>query len=107
MRVTAEPLQPEPRYVLLDPDLLRKLMERTGAGHSISGRELARRVGVPHGTIDNLLNGNIKSQPYDVAHGICRTVGVDVLILWNPAGRAVPIETDGVDDVTPHVAVSA
>jgi transcriptional regulator with XRE-family HTH domain len=107
MRVTPEPLQPEPRYVLLDPDLLRRLMERTGTGHSISGRELARRVGVPHGTIDNLLNGNIKSQPYDVAHLICRTIGVDVPILFNPAGRAVPIETDGVDDVTPHVAMSA
>lgn len=106
MRVTPEPVQPEPRYVLLDPDLLRRLMERTGAGHSISGRELARRVGVPHGTIDNLLNGNIKSQPYDVAYGICRTVGVDILILWNPAGRAMPVDVGDTDSFTPH-AVSA
>lgn len=82
-------------------------MERTGAGHSISGRELARRVGVPHGTIDGLLNGNIRSQPSDAAHGICRTVGVDILILFTPAGRAVPITTDGVDDVTLREAVSA
>jgi transcriptional regulator with XRE-family HTH domain len=82
-------------------------MERTGTGHSISGRELARRVGVPHGTIDNLLNGNIKSQPYDVAHLICRTIGVDVPILFNPAGRAVPIEGEGADDVTPRTAVPA
>ncbi|MEV8032223.1 helix-turn-helix transcriptional regulator [Streptomyces sp. NPDC086182] len=104
--MTPEPLQPEPRYVLLDPDLLRRLMERTGTGHSISGRELARRVGVPHGTIDNLLNGNIKTQPADVAHGICRTIGVDALILWAPAGRAVSVESEGVDDVAPQAAVA-
>ena len=107
MRVTPEPLQPEPRYVLLDPALLRRLMERTGTGHSISGRELARRVGVPHGTIDGLLNGGIRSQPSDVAHGICRVIGVDVPILFNPAGRAVPITADVVDDTEPQQAVSA
>lgn len=104
--MTPEPLQPEPRYVLLDAGLLRRLMERTGTGHSISGRELARRVGVPHGTIDGLLNGNIRSQPCDVAHLICRTIGVDVPILFNPAGRAVSVEADGVDDVQPQ-AISA
>lgn len=103
--MTPEPLQPEPRHVLLDPDLLRRLMERTGTGHSISGRELARRVGVPHGTIDALLNGNIKSQPADVAHSICRTIGVDLLILWAPAGRAVPAEDAG--DITPRSTVAA
>lgn len=105
--MTPEPLTPEPRYVLLDPALLRRLMERTGAGHSISGRELARRVGVPHGTIDGLLNGNIRSQPSDAAHGICRTVGVDILILFTPAGRAVPVTTDGVGETEPQQAVSA
>jgi hypothetical protein len=104
--VTLEPLQPEPRYVLLDPDLMRRLMERTGTGHSISGRELARRVGVPHGTIDNLLNGNIRTQPSDVAHGISRIIGVDALILWAPAGRAVPVEAGDVEDATPRTAVA-
>jgi transcriptional regulator with XRE-family HTH domain len=107
MRVTPEPLQPEPRYVLLKPALLRELMERTGSGHSISGRELARRVGVPHGTIDNLLNGNIKSQPSEVAHHISRIIGVDALVLWAPAGRAVPVETDDADDIPPRTAVPA
>lgn len=82
-------------------------MERTGTGHSISGRELARRVGVPHGTIDGLLNGNIRSQPSDVAHAISRIIGVDVPILWNPAGRAVPVQADDVDDISPRTAVSA
>lgn len=105
--MTPEPAQPEPRYVLLDPDLLRRLMERTGTGHSISGRELARRVNVPHGTIDNLLNGNIKSQPSEVAHGICRTIGVDVLILWAPAGRSVPAGPDGVDTLTGRSVIAA
>lgn len=78
-------------------------MERTGTGHSISGRELARRVGVPHGTIDNLLNGNIRSQPYEVAHLISRIIGVDAPILWAAAGRAVPVEADDAND-TPHRA---
>jgi hypothetical protein len=82
-------------------------MERTGTGHSISGRELARRVNVPHGTIDGLLNRNIMSQPSDIAHGICRTIGVDVLILWAPAGRAVPVDANGVGDVTPQAAIPA
>jgi transcriptional regulator with XRE-family HTH domain len=82
-------------------------MERTGTGHSISGRELARRVGVPHGTIDNLLNGNIRSQPSESAHGICRTIGVDILILWAPAGRAVSVGSEDVGSVTSHAAVPA
>lgn len=93
--MTPEPHQTEPRLVLLDPDLLRRLMERTGTGHSISGRELARRVGVPHGTIDGLLNGTIKSQPYEIGTDICRIIGVDLLILWTPRGRAVPVDNAG------------
>lgn len=105
--MTPEPAQPEPRYVLLDPDLLRRLMKRTGTGHSISGRELARRVGVPNGTIDNLLNSVVKTQPSEVAHDICRTIGVDLLILWAPAGRAVPIATEDVGNITPRTAVPA
>ncbi|MCX5522270.1 XRE family transcriptional regulator [Streptomyces bobili] len=105
--MTPEPAQSEPRYVLLDPDLLRRLMERTGSGHSISGRALARRVEVPHGTIDGLLNGNIKSQPHEIACAISRWIGVDLLILWTPAGRAVPVGTDDVAALAqcPAVAV--
>ncbi|MFF9894909.1 helix-turn-helix domain-containing protein [Streptomyces longispororuber] len=84
-----------PRYRLLKPHLLRELMDRTGTGASISGRELAAMVGVPHGTIDALLNGHTKTQPAQVAKDICRVIGVDDLILWAPTGRAVPAE-DGV-----------
>lgn len=105
--MATEQLAPEPRYVLLDPDLLRRLMERTGSGHSISGRELARKVGVPHGTVDNLLNGNIKSQPHDVAHRISQEIGVDILVLWTPAGRAVPVESSDPGHLTIRAAVPA
>lgn len=79
-----------PRYRLVRPDLLRDLMERTGTGSSISGRELAAKVGVPHGTVDALLNGTTKTQPSNIANKIARVIGVDVLILWAPTGRAVP-----------------
>ena len=86
------PVAREPRYRLVSPDLLRTLMERTGTGASISGRELAAAVDVPHGTIDALLSGKTKTQPSSVAHHICRVIGVDLLILWAPTGRAVPAD---------------
>ncbi|MFF7259525.1 helix-turn-helix domain-containing protein [Streptomyces sp. NPDC008159] len=82
----------EPRYRLVKPDLMRLLMERTGTGAGISGRELADKVGIPHGTVDALLNGQTKTQPSSVAHRICAVIGVDLLILWAPTGRAVPAE---------------
>ncbi|MFI1723875.1 helix-turn-helix domain-containing protein [Streptomyces sp. NPDC020489] len=79
-----------PRYRLLRPHLMRELMERTGTGAPISGRELAAAVDVPSSTIDALLNGVTKTQPADVAERIVRVIGVDLLILWAPTGRAVP-----------------
>lgn len=91
-----------PRYRLLKPHLLRDIMERTGTGASISGRELAAIVGVPHGTIDALLNGHTKTQPEHVAKHICRVIGVDELILWAPTGRAVPA-----DDTVPDSSRTA
>jgi hypothetical protein len=89
----------EPRYRLVKPALLRELMERTGTGASVSGRELASRVNIPHGTVDALLSGQTKSQPASVAHEICAVIGVDLLILWAPTGRAVPV-----DDSSPAAA---
>jgi len=80
------------RYKLIRPDLLRTLMERTGTGCEISGRELAAAIPVPSSTIDALLNGHTKTQPDVVAHAICRVIGVDLLILWAPTGRAVPAD---------------
>lgn len=70
------------------------VMERTGTGAEISGRALADAVGIPHGTVDALLSGKTKTQPSSVAHRICRVVGVDLLILWAPTGRAVPVPSD-------------
>ncbi|MFF9215569.1 helix-turn-helix domain-containing protein [Streptomyces viridosporus] len=85
----------EPRYRLLKPHTLRDLMSRTGDGSEISGRELADQVGVPHGTIDGLLNGKTKTQPAHVAREICRVIGIDVGCLWAETGRKVPDEKTG------------
>lgn len=65
-------------------------MGRTGDGSEISGRALAEEVGVPHGTIEGLLNGKTKTQPQRVARAICRVIGVDVGCLWAETGRKVP-----------------
>ncbi|MEU6376755.1 helix-turn-helix transcriptional regulator [Streptomyces sp. NPDC046909] len=96
-----------PRYRLLKPHLLRELMERTGTGAAISGRELAAAVDVPSSTIDALLNGVTKTQPADVAERIVRVIGVDLLILWAPTGRAVPAPAEDQPMVTARAAVSA
>ncbi|MDT6983694.1 helix-turn-helix domain-containing protein [Streptomyces lusitanus] len=85
----------EPRYALLKPHTLRDLMGRTGDGSEISGRALAREVGVPHGTIEGLLNGKTTTQPASVARAICRVIGIDVGCLWAETGRKVPDETAG------------
>ncbi|MEV5368945.1 MULTISPECIES: helix-turn-helix domain-containing protein [Streptomyces] len=82
----------EPRYRLLKPHTLRDLMGRTGDGSEISGRALAREVGVPHGTIEGLLKGTTATQPAEVARKICRVIGVDVGCLWAETGRKVPDE---------------
>lgn len=82
----------EPRYLLVKPGLMRELMERTGTGAPVSGRELAAQVGIPHGTVDALLNGATKTQPAHVAHSIASAIGVDVLVLWAPTGRSVTAE---------------
>jgi hypothetical protein len=95
---------PAPRYRLLKPHLLRELMERTGTGASISGRELAAAVGVPSSTVDALLNGHTKTQPALTAEHICRVIGVDLLVLWAPTGRAVPADDE--QGAAPRTAVT-
>lgn len=94
-------MESESRYRLVKPALLRELMARTGTGCSVSTRELAAAVGVPHGTIDNLLRGIVRTQPARVAHDMARYIGVDLLILWAPTGRSVPPESE----LPRHVAV--
>lgn len=78
---------PETRYVLIRPELLRTLMERTYTGASISGRELAAAVGVPPSTINALLTGTTRSQPQWVVDAICHEVGIGPLCLWAPKAR--------------------
>ncbi|MFI0768565.1 helix-turn-helix domain-containing protein [Streptomyces sp. NPDC021218] len=77
-----------PMHKLLDPELMQRLMQRTGTGAKITIRELAEAVGVPHGTIGNLLTGEQASVPGDVADRITRAIGVDLLILFSPVGRS-------------------
>ncbi|TFE42472.1 XRE family transcriptional regulator [Streptomyces sp. ICN441] len=91
------------RYRLVSPTLLRALMERTGTGSSVSGRELATRVGVSHGLITNLLNGITKTTRAEVAERICQVIGVDLLILWEPTGRAIPAD-DAENQSSPAVS---
>lgn len=80
----------EPRYALLKPNTLRDLMTRTADGSEISGRALASAVGIPHGTVEALLNGKTRTQPAHVAREICRVIGIDVGCLWAETGRKVP-----------------
>ncbi|MGW8374291.1 helix-turn-helix transcriptional regulator [Streptomyces sp. ODS28] len=80
------------RYRLVSPDLLRRLMERTGTGSRISIRDLAAAAGVSHGTIHALVQGETRTAAPQVAHEVCRVIGVDLLILFTPTGRAVPAD---------------
>lgn len=82
----------ETRYILVRPEVLRALMERTGSGASMSGRELAAAVGVPSSTINALLTGTTRSQPESIARNICEAIGIDVLCLWAPRGRSARSE---------------
>lgn len=77
-----------PLYRLVDRELLRKLMERTSTGASVSIRQLGDAAGVPHQTIGNLLSGAQKSVPMDVAHAICDRIGCGVLMLFAPPRHA-------------------
>ncbi|WP_282696292.1 hypothetical protein [Streptomyces sp. CC208A] len=63
-------------------------MERTGTGAPLSIRGLATKAGVAHGTIGNLLTGEQESVIEPTAHAICGAIGVDLLILFAPEGRA-------------------
>lgn len=79
---------PDPIYRLVNPDLLRTLMQRTGTGSPVTIRELADASGVSHGTVHNLLTGKADKLTGDQAHAAAKRIGVDLLILWEPVGRA-------------------
>jgi transcriptional regulator with XRE-family HTH domain len=73
---------------LIDPELLRRLMQRTGTGRKINIRELADASGVSNGTIGGLLNGVQKTLPESKARRVAAVIGVDLGILFIPCERA-------------------
>jgi hypothetical protein len=75
---------------LVDPDLMRQLMKRTGDGAPVTIRDLAKACSAPHGTIGNLLTGSQKAVPAGTALAIANRLGVDLLVLFTPTGRTVP-----------------
>ncbi|MFC5720347.1 helix-turn-helix domain-containing protein [Streptomyces gamaensis] len=77
-----------PMYRLVDPGLLRTLMRRTGTGAPITVRGLAEAAGCSRSTVGNLLAEQQSSVPAVTAHAIAQGIGVDVLILFTPVGRA-------------------
>ncbi|THA56145.1 helix-turn-helix domain-containing protein [Streptomyces sp. A1136] len=80
--------QPIPLFRLVDRDLLATLMKRTGTGAAMSVRELAAEASVSRSTVGNLLAGGQESVLYPTACQIADAIGVDVLILFTPTGRA-------------------
>ncbi|MFF8409037.1 helix-turn-helix domain-containing protein [Streptomyces omiyaensis] len=90
-----------PRHRLVNPVLLKLLMERTGTGRAVSIRELAETARVPRSTIGNLLTGMRLEIDSRSAHRIAAAIGVDDNVLWIPAQRAAltvlgPAESDRV-----------
>ncbi|MFB6948925.1 helix-turn-helix domain-containing protein [Streptomyces niveus] len=74
-------------YRLEDPDLLRRLMQRTGDGRAVSIRGLAEAADVHHSTIGHLLTGQQERASENLAQAIADRVGVDLAILWIQDGR--------------------
>lgn len=76
--------------VLVDSDLLVRLMKRTGDGREVSVRELASAAGCHPSKIDHLRNGRRKRAVPEEAAAIAERLGVDLLVLWEHTGRTVP-----------------
>ncbi|MFH8797092.1 helix-turn-helix domain-containing protein [Streptomyces sp. NPDC017941] len=73
---------------LVDAQLLRMIMRRTGTGRAISVRALADAVGVSVGTIGGLRSGTQTLIPEDKARRIAAALGVDLDVLFIPCERA-------------------
>ncbi|MFJ4703205.1 XRE family transcriptional regulator [Streptomyces sp. NPDC088768] len=84
---------PDDRMRLVDPELLRRLMARTGNGREVSVRALAKSVGVHPAAIGFLRTGDRTTASRAVAVAIAQRIGVDELVLWEPLGRSVSEET--------------
>lgn len=75
-------------YRLVDINLFRQLMRRTGTGAPVTIRQLADAAGVPHGTVGNLLTGEQDSVPEPTAAALAQRVGVDLLVTFEPVCRS-------------------
>lgn len=82
------------QMLLVSPDLLVLLMQRTGDGRGITVRDLAAEVGVHPSKIGFLRTGTQSTAPRRVALAIARRLGVDELVLWAPTGRTTPAPDD-------------
>lgn len=88
-------MRPQQEYmVLVSPDRLVMLMERTGDGREVSVRELADAAGCHPSKIDALRNGRRKKSLYAEATAIAKRLGVDLLVLWAHTGRTVEAPTE-------------
>lgn len=76
--------------VLVDPDLLVKLMKRTGNGREVTVRDLAEAAGCHPSKIGHLRSGERDTATYEEASAIAKRLGVDLLVLWEHTGRTVP-----------------
>lgn len=81
----------EPLYRLLNRDLLKTIMRRTGSGQSVTIRELAAKAGCSRTTVGDLVSGAKECVVESSAHAMTRVLGVDTLVLFAPAGRSVPV----------------
>jgi hypothetical protein len=72
---------------LHDPDLLRRLMRRTGDGTRTTVRELAKLAAVHHSIVGKLVAGDQETTTAEVAAAISGRIGVDLLVLWTPVER--------------------
>jgi hypothetical protein len=75
------------RYRLFQPQRLRMLMERTGDGSEVKIRSLAKAAGVHSSRIGELLSGKQQTTSARIAEKVADRCGVDLLVLWVPAGR--------------------
>ncbi|MFD8936659.1 helix-turn-helix domain-containing protein [Streptomyces sp. NPDC059578] len=65
-------------------------MKRTGDGKDVSVRDLAAAAGVHPSKIGHLRSGIRSTATAHEAEAISRRLGVDLLVLWAPAGRTTP-----------------
>lgn len=84
MRTQSNPM------VLVRPERLVMLMERTGDGREVSVRDLAEAAGVHPSKIGHLRSGARRTATQAEALAIAKRLGVDLLVLWAHTGRTTP-----------------